>query len=221
MISRSRPRLVLTAVLLAAAAGLAAQTAKIRNHFDSDMPMRPPGYFDFAVLGSPAPAQWTVLADYNPPSAPNQVTQTGMQRPADSVAVALRRNVLLQDGRLSVGLRKGSGQGGVVLRMAGEKDFLLLLVDLETGQARLASYSGGKATELARGRAELDRAWSTLSVAAAGPRVAAQWDGRPLLEASDPRPASGRTGLATAGAGAAAFDELTIEPAEASPSLSP
>lgn len=217
MLSPSRPRLALTAVLLAVAAGLAAQTAAIRNHFDSDTPMRPPGYFDFAVLGSPAQAQWTVLADFNTPSAPNQVTQTGMQRPADSVAAALRRNVLLQDGRLSVGLRKGSGQGGVVLRMAGEKDFLLLLVDLTTGQARLSSYSGGKATELARGRAELDRAWSILSVVASGPRIVAQWDGRALLGASDPRPASGRTGLATAGAGAVSFDELTIEPAGATP----
>lgn len=219
MLSRPRSRLGLTAVVLAAAAGLAAQPATIRNHFDSDTPMRPPGYFDFAVLGSPAQAQWTVLADYNPPSAPNQVTQTGMQRPADSVAAALRRNVLLQDGKLSVGLRKGSGQGGLVLRMVGEKDFLLLLVDLESGQSRLSSYSGGKTTELARGRAELDRAWSILSVTASGPRIVAQWDGRPLLEAADPRPMGGRTGLATAGAGAVAFDELTIEPAEAT--LSP
>jgi hypothetical protein len=217
MPSRFWPRLAWTAVLLAAAAAVAAQAATIRNHFDSDTPMRPPGYFDFAVLGAAADAQWTVLADYNPPSAPNQVTQTGMKRPADSVAAALRRNVLLRDGRLSVGLRKGSGQGGLILRMAGEKDFLLLLVDLETGDARLASYAGGQAAELARGRAPLDRAWHVLSVAASGPRIAAQWDGRPLLEATDPRPASGRTGLATAGAGAVAFDEFVIEPAEAPP----
>jgi hypothetical protein len=216
MISRSRPGLVLTAVLLAAAAGL-AQTAKIRNHFDSDSPMRPPGYFDFAVLGAPADAQWTVLADFNPPSAPNQVTQTRMKRPAESVAVALRRSVLFRDGRLSVGLRKGSGQGGLLLRMAGEKDFLLLLVDLATGDARLSSHAGGQVTELARGRATLDRAWNVLSVDATGPRIVAQWDGRPLLEGTDPRPASGRTGLATAGAGAVAFDEFVIEPAEAPP----
>jgi hypothetical protein len=143
--------------------------------------MRPPGYFDFAVLGAPGEAQWTVLADYNPPSAPNQVTQTGMHRPAGSIAAALRRNVVLRDGRLSVGLRKGSGQGGLVLRMAGEKDFLLLLVNLQTGDARLSSYAGGTPSELARGSAPLDRAWHVLSLSLAGSRLAAQWDGRPLL----------------------------------------
>ncbi|MFN2385708.1 MAG: hypothetical protein ABR576_05420 [Thermoanaerobaculia bacterium] len=215
MLPRYWSRLALTALSLAVAAGVAAQAPKVRNHFDSDTPMRPPGYFDFAVLGAPTDANWKVLADYNPPSAPNQVTQTELKRPAASIAAALRRNVLIRDGRLSVGLRKGSGQGGLVLRMAGEKEFLLLLVNLETGDARLASYAGGEPTELARGRAPLDRAWNVLSVAAAGPRIVAQWDGRPLLEGKDPRPASGRVGLATAGAGAVAFDEFVIEPAEA------
>jgi hypothetical protein len=204
--------LALAALLPAAPAAFAA-AEKIRSHFDSDAPMRAPGFFDFAVLGNPGPAQWKVLADFNPPSAPNQVTQTVMDRPADSVAAALRRNVQLRDGKVSVGMRNGMGQGGLVIRIAGEKDFLLLLVNLESGEARLSSYAGGKPVELARGRVKADRQWGTLSVEASGPRVLAHWDGKALFEASDPRPVSGRLGIATAGPGAVAFDELIIEPA--------
>jgi hypothetical protein len=99
------------------------------------------------------------------------------------------------------------------MRMAGDKDFLLLLVDQDAGEARLKAFTDGKVTELARGRVKADRAWGTLSVEASGPKLSAKWDDRPLLEATDPRPVAGRVGLATAGPGPVAFDELVIEPA--------
>lgn len=217
MLSRLLAPLALTSVLLVSPASAASEPETIRNHFDSDAPMRPPGYFEFTVLGSPGAADWKVLADYNPPSTPNQVTQTILDRPADSVAVALRRNVAFRDGGVSVGLRNGSGRAGLALRITKEKDCLLLLVDLESGEARLSRLTGGKSAELASGRIQADRAWSTLSVALDGPKVRAMWDDRPLLEATDPRPAAGRMGLATSGEGAAAFDELVIESRDGSP----
>lgn len=208
-----RTQSLFLALSLLAAAGSPAAAEKVRNHFDSDAPMRPPAFFDFAVLGEPGEAHWRVLADFNPPSAPNQVTQTVLTRSAGSIAAALRRNVACRDGKLSVGLRRASGEGGLVFRMAGQKDFLLLLVDLTSGQARLSSSREGKLTELARGRAGLDEGWGTLSVLLSGPNISARWNGRDLLRGSDPNPLPGQLGLATAGPGAVAFDEFVIEPA--------
>ncbi len=194
----------------------AARAEKIRNHFDSDAPMREPGFFDLVVWGAPGEAEWKVLADFNPPSAPNKLLQSRETRPAGSIAVALRRNYAFEDGTLSVGLRKGSGLGGLVLRAAGTKDFLLLLVDVGSGDARLWSYRGGKGAELARGKAEISQEWGTLSVTASGPTVAARWNDKPLLKAGDPHPIAGRTGLATLGPGAVSFDEFVFEAASTS-----
>jgi len=121
---------------------------------------------------------------------------------------------VFQDGRVSGGLRRGAGFGGIVLRAKGEKDFLVLLLDLTTGEARLSSYRDGKATELARGTAKIAYEWGVLSLDAAGPSIAARWNGQPLLRATDPRPVAGRTGLATAGPGTVSFDEFILEPGD-------
>ena len=199
-------------VALGLLCAIAARGEKIRNHFDADAAMRPPGFFDAVVWGARGDAQWRVIADTNPPSTPNRLIQILDARPAGSIAAALRRNYVFQDGRISAGVRRGPGLGGLVLRGAGEKDFLVLLLDLTTGDARLSSYRDGKATELARGTAKMDHEWGILSVDAAGPSITARWNGQPLLQAVDPRPIAGRSGLATAGPGAVSFDEFILEP---------
>ena len=71
----SRAALTLLAVALLAAAP-AALAEVWRNHFDADAASRAPAFFDFEVLGTPGKANWMVVADHNPPSAPNQLTQT-------------------------------------------------------------------------------------------------------------------------------------------------
>lgn len=192
----------------------AAPAEKIRNHFDSDAAMRPPGFFDAVVWGGRGDAEWRVIGDTNPPSAPNRLIQILDSRPDGSIAAALRRKYVFQDGRISSGLRRGAGLGGIVLRATGEKDFVVLLLDLTSGEARLSSHRGGKATELARGTAKIAHEWGVLSVDAAGPAITALWDGKPLLQATDPRPIAGRTGLATTGPGAVSFDEFILEPAD-------
>jgi hypothetical protein len=199
--------LALAALLVAGA----ARAEKLRTHFDSDSAGRPPGFFDFVVWNAPGEADWLVLGDVNPPSTPNKLIQTIDKRPVGSLAVALRRTYTFQDGEISVGLRRGNAQAGIVFRAAGEKDFLLLLVNVATGEARLSSYRDGKATELARGQAEIDRDWGTLSVAAAGASLTARWNGKSLLTATDPYPVAGRVGLATTGPGQASFDELVFD----------
>src|SRR5512132_2690499 len=82
-----------------------ARGEKVRAHFDSDSAGRPPGFFDLVVWGTPGNAEWIVLADLNPPSAPNKLIQTLDTRPAGSIAVALRRTYTLRDGDISVGIR--------------------------------------------------------------------------------------------------------------------
>lgn len=187
---------------------------KLRNHFDSDAPMRIPGYFDFAILGQPGRAEWIVIADFNPPSAPNQVTQTVTALPADSFAVALRRNALFRDGAVSVAI-KAPSRAGLVLRHSGGKDFLLLLVDGATGEGRLTSYRDGKPSDLARATAAGGPEWGMLSVELAGSSVIARWNGKELLRGTDPAPAAGRAGMAASGR--ASFDELVLEPAGETP----
>lgn len=200
-------------------AGASAQTVleptpggTIRNDFDFDQIAAAPAFFDFVALAAPGRADWRVLVGANPPSTPNEVTQVVETRPADSIAVAVRRDALFQDGSWSLALEKGSGRGGIVFRLAGEKDFEALLVNLKTGEASLTQYRDGRPMELARGKARLENEWGILSITAKGPSISARFDGRPLLEASDPHPAAGRCGMATAGPGRVSFDEFILEP---------
>lgn len=206
--SRALPGALL---LFLAASWVSAQ--KLRNHFDADAALRPPAFFDFLVLGTPGEAEWKVVAGHNPPSAPNHVSQIITERPPDSIAVAVRRNSTFRDGTWSLALQRAGGRGGIVFRMTSEKDFDVLLVDLSSGDARLTLYRNGRATEIARGKAKLANEWGTLTLRAAGPRLSAEWDGRPLLEASDPSPAAGRAGMATSGPGVVSFDEFVLDPA--------
>jgi hypothetical protein len=185
------------------AATLGAET--VRNHFDADSMGRAPGFFDFEVLGAPATARWLVLSDVNPPSAPHILQQVNQNRPAGSIAAAVRRTYVFRDGTVSTYVRRGPGHAGMILRLVDARNFLVLLVDTATGSAVLTSYRGGKSTELGRGQ---------FTVTAAGPSLSVLFDGKKLFEATDPNPATGRTGLATAGPGAAAFDEFILETAE-------
>jgi hypothetical protein len=203
-------RMAFAALLLAAAPAGAEQ---IRMHFDADSAGRPPGFFDQVVWIAPGTAEWLVVGDTNPPSTPNKLIQTIDNRPAASLAVALRRTYAFRDGEISVGIRRGSGHGGIVFRAVGEKNFLALLVDVGTGEAHLTTWHDGKETELAHGKASIDRDWGTLTVTAAGRSVDAKWNGTPLLKGDDPHPAAGRVGLATAGPGQTSFDELVFDAA--------
>ncbi len=205
--------LVLLAVALAAPASPADAGAprKLRNHFDSDAVLGAPGYFDFVVLGAPGPAQWKVTVGTNPPSTPNVASQIVTDRPEGSIAAAVRRGAVLRDGTLSLALEKGVGRGGLVFRLAGEKAFCALLLDLTSGDARLTSWRDGRAEVLSRGKADLPNAWNVLAVTASGSKITAEINGKPLLEGTDPRPVSGRAGMATEGPGMVSFDEFLLE----------
>src|SRR5450432_3860750 len=122
---------------------LAQSTERSRNHFDSDGPMRAPGFFDFVSLGAPGEADWKVITEFNPPSAPNAVSQVLQERPGDSIAVAIRRNVSLRDGSFSLGIKVIPGRGGIVFRMVDEKNYFALLVDPISGDARLIQSLAG------------------------------------------------------------------------------
>lgn len=197
------------ASLVLATVPLNAET--VRNHFDADSIVRPPGFFDFLVLEAPGKARWLVLSDRNPPSTPNKLSQVERGRPADSIAAAVRRNYAFQDGTVSTYIRQGSGRAGLILRMAGEKVFLLLLVDTASGEMVLTSYRDGKAAEIGRGRVPLARTWEKYSVNASGPKLSVFFNDEKQFDAVDPRPVSGRTALVAAGDAEASFDEFVLE----------
>jgi len=189
----------------------AAASQRLRSHFDWDAILASPAYFDFAVLVLRGPADWKVTAGNNPPSPPNVVTQTVPDRPAGSIAAAVRRNASFRDGSLSLALEKGSGRGGLVFRMADEKTFCALLVDLVSGEARLTAWHAGRSEELGRGKADLANEWGVLAVSLKESTIEAKWNGKPLLQAADPRPVAGRAGMATEGPGRVSFDEFLLE----------
>lgn len=201
--------LLLATAVASAAAPLSAET--VRNHFDTDSPMRVPGFFDFVVLGASGPARWLILTDLNPPSAPNRLSQVNEKRPDESIAAAIRRNYVFQDGSVSTHVKRGGSRAGLLLRMAGEKDFLVLLVDPASGDTVLTSYRDGKGTELGRGHAALGREWEKFSVAANGPALTVSFNDQKIFEAKDPKPVTGKTGLVAAGPGDASFDEFILE----------
>src|SRR4030095_16788582 len=102
------------AALFAAVSSAGARAEEIRNHFDSDSILRPPGYFDLILLGAPGKSRWLVLTDLNPPSAPNRLVQTETQRPDDAMAAAVRRTYTFKDGTGKTMSKKGgTGEGGV------------------------------------------------------------------------------------------------------------
>ena len=199
------------AVLLLAAA---ARAERLRSHFDSDALNRPPGFFDFTVLAAPAQARWIVVNDDTAPSPPQAAAQVIDSRPDGSIAAALRHNSVGRDGTWSVMIKRGTARSGLVLRMVDERNFVVLLVDCGTGDARLISYRDGKPGELASGRGAFNTGWARLTVSGRGPALSATFDDKPLLQATDPNPASGRAGMATTGAGPASFDEFVADPAD-------
>jgi hypothetical protein len=203
--------------LLAAVVSAAAVPAlgeEFRNHFDSDSLMRTPGFFDLVVLGNESKesqARWLVLTDPNPPSAPYRLAQVNTRRPEGSIAAALRRNVELQDGAVSTFVRRQPSRAGLILRMTDPKNFLVLLADTQTGELVLTSHRDGKPEELGKGTVAFDhRDWVQIAAKLEGPSVTISVNDAKLFDAKDPKPASGRVGLATAGPGEASFDELVI-----------
>jgi hypothetical protein len=208
------PYVLFLAAVFAAVLPAVTLGEELRNHFDSDAMMRAPAFFDLVVLGdtsAQADAKWLILIDKNPPSAPNALVQTTKNRPAGSISAALRRNVAFQDGSASTFVKKTPGQAGLVLRLVDAKNFLVLLADTWTGELVLTKYVDGKPAELGRGgQGAFSRGWEQIGAMLAGPSVTVLVNDKKIFEATDPKPASGRVGLATMGPGDAAFDELKI-----------
>ncbi len=203
-------RMILLLVLSAGVAAAPAPGETIRNDFDSDALMRPPGFFDFVVLGS-APAKWLVLTDPNPPSVPYRLVQVETKRPDDGIAIAVRRNYAFEDGSVTTFVKRGGSRAGWSCAWRGEKDFVALLLDTRTGDARAARDSrrpddGARARE-SRLRSGLGKARRR----GFGSFLEGVLRDRPLFEATDPKPVAGKTGLAAAGPGEASFDVFVLE----------
>jgi hypothetical protein len=211
---RPRAAVFAVAVALVFAAAAPALAERVRNHFDSDSIMRPPGFFEYVVLGAPGPAKWLVLSDRNPPSAPAVAVQVESGRPATSIAAAVRRTYAFRDGTASTFVKSGGSRSGLVVRYVDEKNYVALLVDGQSGEAELTSVRDGKSESLGRGTARFAQPWSRLELVISGPSLKATFGDAPLLEGTDPHPAAGRVGMAVSGPGEARFDELILDSGE-------
>ncbi len=65
-------------------------------------------------------------------------------------------------------MKNSPSRAGFVLRMTGEKDFLLLTVETLSGDVVLSSYRDGKPSELGRGNIKFGRAWDNFGVSLEG-----------------------------------------------------
>ena len=124
------------------------------------------------------------------------------------VAAALRRNIAFQDGSASTFVKTGPGRAGLVLRLVDAKNYLLLLADTQSGELVLTGTVDGKVSELGRGPGMFDRGWEKIGAQLEGASVTVSVNDKKIFDAKDPKPASGRAGVATAGPGEASFDEL-------------
>ncbi len=136
--------------------------------------------------------------------------QTNARRPEGPVAAALRRNIAFQDGSVSTFVKKGPGRAGLVLRLVDAKNYLLLLADTLSGELVLTSTVDGKATELGRGPGMFERGWEKIGAKLEGATVTVSVNDKKIFDAKDPKPATGRAGVATAGPGEASFDEVLL-----------
>jgi hypothetical protein len=138
-------------------------------------------------------------------------------RPKESIAAALRRNVdfAMGPGRDDDASRAGTWRDRLSNGRRTEFPWRCS-VNLGVRRARLLPYGKGVPTELGSAKGVLDREWCLLQVVAKGPHIVARFNERPLIEAVDPSPTSGRAGIATAGPGLASFDEFITDPTEQS-----
>ena len=141
------------------------------------------------------------------PSRPGR-TRSG---PRDRVAAALRRNAAFQDGSVSTFVKRGPGRAGLVLRLSDAKNYLLLLADTRYRRAGPLELPRRQGVGARTRPGAFERGWEKIGAKLDGASVTVSVNDKKIFDAKDPKPASGRAGVATTGPGEASFDEFLIE----------
>lgn len=210
---RSIPFTAASIVVFALAAGSAQEALR---SFDQDaIGAAPPG-FSFAVARLPAAGRWNVRAD----NGNRFLAHTPDAAAGEGFAIALLDGASTGDVRLSarVRLEDGVRTGGLVWRYTGPDNFYAVGLDLDAQEIALYRISRGNRIRLEfEDDLELDRsAWHTVRVEHVEGRIRVALGGIGVMRARarDTDAAEGRAGVWSAGSAAAAFDDVSVGPAE-------
>jgi hypothetical protein len=205
--------IALCAFLLAACEPAAAQGRAETVSFAASKGL---GDFEFAVTGSGAPGEWSVVRD----DATQALAQTSTDPTDDRFPLAIYQPFSGRNVYVSVRFMPVSGNidraGGVVLRLTSAGDYYLARANALENNVRFYRVVQGKRQMIAGVDAPVaSGAWHTLGIAARDDRFIILFNGRELFGASDPTlPGPGRVGMWTKADSVTWFESIKIKPLE-------
>jgi hypothetical protein len=171
------------------------------------------GDFEFAVTGSAAPGEWSIVRD----DATQALAQTGTDAADDRFPLAIYRRFSGRNVYVSIRFMPVSGKvdraGGVVLRLTSAGDYYLARANALENNVRFYRVVGGKRQMIAGVDAPVaSGAWHTLGVTARDDRFIVLFNGRELFGATDATlPGRGRVGLWTKADSVSWFESIKIK----------
>jgi Domain of Unknown Function (DUF1080) len=169
----------------------------------------PPGWT--ATMTGTGDAKWEVVADNSAPSKPNVLKQSGEA----TYPVCFKNDTSLKDGFVAVKFKPVSGKedqaGGVIWRCRDSDNYYIARANALEDNVTIYHTIKGKRvsfknidTKVAPG------VWHTLRVEFKGNRVAVNFDGKKVIEATDDSFAdAGKVGVWTKADSVTLFDDFT------------
>jgi hypothetical protein len=211
----------LTILHVLAAGFLSFAKPAIRLHFDADRAAAPPSFLRFEATRGLSPSTWKAIPDPKAVTLENVAIQTGASGAEGQYRFALSTEAGdFLDGRVTVSVRKEAScspcRAGLAVRYRSPENFVGVVYDLSRSSVAVIRVEKGRMQTLASGSVTSDEPlWRTIGVDLSGPRIAVTLSGKPVLEATDPRPVPGAAGMLAEGASVVGFDELLLAPVEA------
>jgi hypothetical protein len=198
------PRSLSLVALAAAVLGLAPAAEKVTWNFEADEHDKIAKGFTGEV------GTWVVEEDGG-----NHVLAQTARNDDDTFNVALVTATSYKDLDLSVRLKAVEGKndqgGGLVWRARDAKNYYIARYNPLEDNFRVYKVEAGKRTMFADAKVPGDKAWHTLRITMAGPKIACYLDGKKYLEVEDSTfPDAGRIGLWSKSDARSYFDDLTV-----------
>jgi hypothetical protein len=183
----------------------------------------PPKEFDYDATGPHGPVlsagrpMWRAYIDLFAPSPKLVLIQASARQEPDHFAIAVLRDVTLDNVKLAVAVKLVSGSfsrsAGLFWRAQDRNNYCAALVDGQNHQLLYLRIREGKANVLAKGTLTCDvQQWNALEVAAQEDSVRVWLNERLVLEARDRTfTAPGRLGLITHADTTASFDDFYVQ----------
>jgi hypothetical protein len=212
------------------ALGAAARAGTI--DFEADDPGSAPAGFTVALTGPGSPPRWVVREDASSPSGARVLVQESADPTRARFPLAIREEISLADGALSVRFKAISGEvdraAGIVWRYRDSQNYYVVRANALEGNVVLYKVEAGERSDLdpvgsglfAYGaKAQLRAgAWHLLHVEVKGDLFRVFLDEAHLFDVRDETFAGpGKVGLWTKADSVTAFDGLAIVPAPPSP----